>query len=1242
MTTSAPDPVDARARRVAEAVPTWRHELAELGGRNTLLWYRDLPSGTLDLTVAHPSGVAKLLSGHTTRLSELVREPVAFAEACRRSRAVRAKIVELAEEHGLATGFIAVGMASWRLPGATVPPRAPVLLRTCLLAPTDASYQDFTVDLGPEVEFNPVLGHYLRAEQGIEVDGPQLAQLANAGQGFDPRPAYDALEGLCAHVDGFGIGPQLVISTFPWAKLSLVADVAAQADTLHRHDVVAALAGDPDARRALGRPLRPAAPDVDPARELVVLDADTAQQAAIEQAADGDHLVIDGPPGTGKSQTIANIAATMMGQGKRVLVVSEKRAALDAMHRRLDHVGLGDLVLDVREDPVGARGVAAVVGARLDQLEAGESGESGGDARVPGRPDRETVRELVQHRRTLQDHHESLHQERDPWGASVLDAQQALTQLSARSRPPVSRVRLDAATLRTLQRDQLAELSASLAEAARLGAWAPGPGQDPWYAAHLTSEEDAARALDMVQRLTSGALDQARAVMTTMAADAGLPAPVSLEQWTEQLVLVERVRETLDVFRPQVYDAPLDDLVAATGGQDQRGQGDLTMVMRARLRRQARDLLRPGRPPADLPGRLVAAQQERDQWQHLAGRAARPEAPGSLEEAQQVHTPLRRDLDWLTEVLRDSPLGQDLATTHPDLALERLLRLADRQDRLTAVPLAYGRLQELREAGLGPVVDDLARRGVDPQDVSAELEFVWWTSLLADIAERDPRYGRHDGDALRSATRAFITTDRRHLADNAARVRQAVHARARRTLAAHPQQVALVREQLVAAAAPGGLSALLRTQQAAPDVLASVSPCWMMSPLVAGMVMPPGRWFDAVIIDEASRIPVSHAIPAVSRAAQVVVVGDPRQLPPRPFVTSVDERLEQAAEDLPAEQEGQSVLEALWGVVPVRRLCTHYRSLDERLFEPVNRELYDGRLATFPGVLVGPVLRHQVVAGDREAEVDRVVQLVLEHARSRAGQSLGVVTLDRAHAEEVDLALRDAVARAPDLITSFRETALEPFFVKPLEQVQGDVRDVIVLSLGGGPEEPGPGPLSRLDGQHWAAVGLTRSRRRTVVVSGFELAADEQAVPGVALLRRVLEHAAADPTTVGRPRALVADLATRLRSEGLVVHEGYGRGARRVELAVEDPGRPGRPLVAVETDMTDMTDMAGGVDGAGGAGGAGGTSTRERERLRFEQLTRLGWTPVRVWSTDLFRDPARDVARVAYAVRDAGGGPGRG
>ena len=1246
---------DLRADRVGAAVRTWQRHLADLGGRNTLLWYRDLPSGTLDLTTAHPGGMAMLLAGRPTKLSDLVREPTALDEARRRARTIRAKTLELYEERGITAGYIAVGMATWQVPGASRPPCAPVLLRSCVLKPTGAAQLDFDIDLGEDVEFNPVLEHYLRSEQGIELDPEVLEEMATFTKGFDPQPVYSALDRMCHRIPAFQIAPRLVLGTFSYAKLPMVADLAAQLGTLANHDVVAALAGDPGALRAVRDTVPDFPADADPSRERLVLDADSSQQAVIDAVRWGANLVVKGPPGTGKSQTIANLIACLASQGKRTLFVAEKRAAIDAVIGRLERLGLADLVLDVHDGATNRRRLAQELGGTMDR------------ARHAKDPDTAGVERTVIERRTrLVKHCAALHDKRDPWGVSAFDAQVALSQLWARRTPPISRVRLHGDVLRGISRDRVTELSQSLTEAASLGAWMAGEASgDPWYGARVTSLDEAAQALEIADRLGGEGMEAVRQRLGTAMREVGLPDAKTPADWGRALGIVQQVRQTLEIFRVEVFDLAMTDMVGATGSKDYRDANSLRIGLwsRMRLRRQARSLLRPGTPPDDLHSALKVAQEQRVTWAQLAGTGGRPGVPSEIDETQRTCDDLADDLGWLGARLATTVVGGDLLGTPLVELQDRLAGLARRRDRLAVLPRVVPLIDELRESGMGTLVDDLAARGVAPIDVGPEMDFVWWTSLLDEVSAGDSDYGAHDGEFLRRVASEYIEADHAHLAGAVDRVRAVVGRRLREVLDDHPEQEALVRAEAGKSRRHRPLRELLPR---AGETLTAIKPCWAMSPLVVASILPAGRWFDVVIFDEASQIPPEQAVSAISRATQVVVAGDERQLPPASFFTAaVDEDGADPADDSLTDGS-ESILDVLSAALPILRLTWHYRSLDERLVSFANAQIYDGALVTFPGTSDETVVRLEVVDGSApvqpgleaiestRAEVDRVVQLVLSHARTRPSESLGVIALGVKHATRIEDALRGALTDGVGVGIGdfFDENRAERFFVKNLERVQGDERDAIILSIGYGKTPHGRvlhrfGPLNLKGGERRLNVAITRARRRMTVVSSFTAADLDPArlkARGALMLRDFLLYAAQggvqpapqapfNPDSLGASDGeghavapstqldpLVADLAFRLRAEGLVVHTGYGTSAQRLDLAVEDPQRHGRVMVAVETDGLRYAAMS---------------STRDRDRLRVEQLRRLGWEHVRVWSTDLFRDPARDVARVIAAVRSA-------
>jgi very-short-patch-repair endonuclease len=429
-----------------------------------------------------------------------------------------------------------------------------------------------------------------------------------------------------------------------------------------------------------------------------------------------------------------------------------------------------------------------------------------------------------------------------------------------------------------------------------------------------------------------------------------------------------------------------------------------------------------------------------------------------------------------------------------------------------------------------------------------------------------------------------------------------------------------------------------------------------MSPLVVSQLLPAdGQYFDVVVFDEASQVTPADAVPALLRARQVVVAGDEHQLPPTTFFMAADDGGTEnplgvnadGSIDLSLTAGYESILDVLTALLPGYLLRWHYRSQDERLIAFSNANIYDKSLVTFPGTAGASVLAHVPVpatAGEHSAEhsvesvgaeVDRVVQLILEHAARRPAESLGVITMGIVHAERIDLALRQALTARPELHGFFAEKAAEPFFVKNLERVQGDERDAIILSIGYGKTPDGRllyrfGPLLMPGGERRLNVAVTRARRRMTVVSSFTAADLDPArttAEGVRLLRAFLLYAESggnnlDGSAAERPalNGFEVDVRDRLAAAGIPVTPQYGVAGYFIDFAAAHPTLPDEMVLAIETD---------------GATYHASHTVRDRDRLRQEQLERLGWRFHRIWSTDWFTDPEHEVARAKAAYEDA-------
>ncbi|WP_168582269.1 AAA family ATPase [Gephyromycinifex aptenodytis] len=1248
-------PREFRDEIVADVVRGWRRDLADVGGANTLLWYRDLPEGTLDLTTVHPGGVSMLMAGGSTRLSHLVRERTAFAEARRRAQVIREKSIELRDERGLVSCFMALGMATWEVPGPQQP-HAPVLLRPCTIHPIDASCSDFDLDLGTEVEVNPVLVNYLRHEQGINLDPKALAELAAVSTRFDPMRVFRELARTCAFIPGFSVTDRRVVTTFSYTKLPMVADLTEQGMDLGEHEVLAALARIPGAR-----PLRPAgeAPadePIDPGAELLALDADATQSRVVLDARAGGHLAVTGGPGTGKSRTIANLVAALAADGKRILLLTQARSALEAVTTHLDEAGLGSLVLDAHGDLPDAQSIARDIVATLDRRRPAREPDVSGL--------REQLREVGSQ---LESHVAAVHEVREPWGVSVLAAQQALAAHEERADAPSSTVVLSREVLAGLDMDEAAAAGKLLASVAEQGGWSKNWHEDPWYRAWVTTNEEADRAVTLVRELHEGRLEEARSVLDATLVEAGLPPAETPDHWDGALDLMAGVRKTLTLLPEDVFLQPLDYLLGATADRQYRQERGMFLGWRSRrdLRRRAESLLNPDVSLDQLHDALSAAHQQRVEWTAWSGTSDLPRVPASLDEARHVWEQLGSDLRWLSERLETTAHGGNLFSITVEELRERIAHLAAHLDRVPVLPKVAPALDRALAAGLDEVIVDLAGREVPAEQIPTEVERIWWRSVLTHISAEDPRIGSHDGDHLRVLVDEYARLDHDHVRASRDELRLKLAQRLHEAAHSHPDAETATR--YAASGTGAGVPARALFVQA-HEFLTDVRPCWAMSPLAVAALLPPGRWFDVVIVEEAAQLLVAHAVSGMSRAAQVIVVGDEAQPPPTGYSTAAPAPAEQAdPDDVVPSRAGPTLLDVALETLPVRRLTWQYGAQDESLVAFANQRVYDGQMVTFPGTSPEPAVELVVVnneprcepgtdvmldaPADLDPETQTVLDLVRHHTRTRPEESLAVVTLSTARAELLHSAIHGALGSDPALASFWaREGA---GVVSVIDRMVGERRDAAILSLGYTPQPDGglPRRFGRLDSEYGdrvlcAALGIPR-RRMSVVSSITPEAFTERrpATSGALLLRDLLRYfdlhgqgsgtpAVATASGTTDPAQVPAEAGTQSGStetdpllrrliapisrDGMVCRPNAGLGRLRVDVAVAAPDSPSRPVVAVHSD---------------GLAHARILDLRNRERVRAEQLRRLGWEVVRVFGSDLLEQPRRELPRIHEALR---------
>ena len=432
-------------------------------------------------------------------------------------------------------------------------------------------------------------------------------------------------------------------------------------------------------------------------------------------------------------------------------------------------------------------------------------------------------------------------------------------------------------------------------------------------------------------------------------------------------------------------------------------------------------------------------------------------------------------------------------------------------------------------------------------------------------------------------------------------------------------------------------------------VIQAIKPVFMMSPMSVAAYLPPGSVdFDLVVFDEASQVKPVDAFGALLRGTQAVVVGDSKQLPPTSFFDTVVHDDDEEDDETGNTSDIESVLELFKSKqAPERMLRWHYRSRHESLIAVSNKEFYDNKLVTFPSpdaeqAEVGLAYHHLPDArydrGGRRTnreEAKAIARAIAAHAAATPHYSLMVATFSQAQQKEVRDQV-DLLSLTDPVLNAFvnRADTLERFDVKNLENVQGDERDIVFISVGYGRDQNGAvamnfGPLNKEGGERRLNVLISRARRRCEVFTNLradDIDLSRTQARGVASFKRYLQFAStgqlemAEPTGGDYDSPFEEAVATALRDLGYRIEPQVGVGSFRIDLAVVDPKRPGRYVLGIECD---------------GATYHRARTARDRDRIRQSVLEGLGWQIHRIWSTDWFRSPDEELKRTVAAIESA-------
>ncbi len=1231
------------------------------------------------------------------------------------------------EEGGANTLFLSVGLLYWTDGARAKTQAAPILLIPVTLSRSSTRSGFVVTRHDDDTVVNPTLVQLLRDRFQLTLEGLEPLPLDN--HGVDVAKILQIFRVAITPITHWEVREEVYLGILSYAKYLMWKDLEDRTEDLRASRVVSQLIDATAAMQPVGEAFSQRT-DIDqrhqPWELLTPLDADSSQMNAISRAAEGYDLVLEGPPGTGKSQTITNLIAHFLGSGRSVLFVSEKMAALEVVYQRLTAVGLAPFCLELHS----AKAKKTEVLEQLRSALAVSYAYSEENWRVH-------ADQLASLKTNLNAWVETLHK-RHSNGLTVRDAMGTLSRhpdwepaRMSWSHPDIH----NAGDLKS-QREVVRTAAAVLGD---LGSLPGHPLTGLHHSEWTTAWED--RLSDLIENaeetvnklmldsskltnlfsspqvaMTDQSLQDLDALCQGLLQSEKIPPEVlhrlqehmadELQNWRRHghrrnvawselqpwfLQGISRVngemlrtqwmlgrgksmlgrwltrRKILSQFRPftvkvvpeEALDSVLDSLcrlneeesyLKSVGDQASRLLGDLYQGPETDWDRveHVETWIDEFNRAADQWSRS-ASQSESDAVLRNLVSWIRNQGKSGVGAAQPLLNQYRESWGQYREIretfaaLTQAP-GENVLPTDIDAFLETIRRWRSAREQWRVWCRWVELRNQLTELGLSGLIGQLEQgkaSAIELEDRWAYSYQYWWFRAIID---QDP--------VLRSFSRsdqARKITDFQK-ADDQFRQLTAQYIVAKLTsqvpkgnaLTNFGAEMRILQRELAKKRAHWPVRKLIREL---PTLLPKLKPCVLMSPLSVAQYLDASAKFDVVIFDEASQIPVWDAVGAIARGKQLIVVGDPKQLPPTTFFDTQDNDDEQ---DDTMAQDLESILDECLGTsLPALRLEWHYRSRYESLIAFSNHRYYDSQLVTFPS----PVTRDEAVtlcqvegtyergatrtnANEAKAVVDAIAEHFTEYGDN--APTLGVVTFNLAQQQLIEELLDQKLQDSPELEERISQ-ASERLFIKNLENVQGDERDIIFFSVTYGRDQSGRvalnmGPLNKEGGHRRLNVAITRARLGIKIfstISADDIDLSRTRARGVMDLKEYLHYAQHRTMARGASRAgltaqhpIEESIVAELEKRGWVCERQIGSSEHRVDVGIVDPADPTRFILGIESDGTSYRSLP---------------SVRDRDRLHPYVLQELGWNLERIWSLDWLTNPRREMERIEHRIAELSG-----
>lgn len=1232
------------------------------------------------------------------------------------------------EENGANTLFIALGLLKWFETGVSERSRyAPILLMPVEIVRKSAQKGYIIRSREEDTMMNITLLEMMRQDFGINIGG--LNTLPKDDNGVDVKAVFSIIRQGILSQSRWEVEEQIFLGTFSFSKFIMWNDIHINADKLSRNKIVSSLmAGQLKWEVDGGEVNEDFDKIIHPSQIALPISTDSSQLEAISESVKDKSFILHGPPGTGKSQTITNIIANALYNGKKVLFVAEKMAALQVVQDRLEAIGLGPFCLELHSNKSKKSAVLEQL-KRTSEISGKKSSE-----------DFSTEAErLFVLRKELNGYVDALHKVYH-FGFSLYDAFTNYAQLeivtgtitfSKESTEQLTKLKLSlwndlteelqsAGTLighpfdhplKEIQTDQYTQQLKN--EAVELL-----KGYERALGTLQLAEQDVRKALKTGKEIqTEEDLNELKLIATLLLQLPDTPATLigadNLEPILLQVIDLADHGRKRDALKAELTQNYTKEILSFPARQHLAEWNTATQqwflprwFKQNAIKKVVNKLSLAGKIDNNrivpLFNTIKAYQQEQEyidekgtqfssmlsfslqggncDWEKLkviSNTLLQLNKQlvmffGNITEAKKWRISLAQQCTEGSKMLVDvhenvliNYIDSYNKTVETETATKRLLNVDfltidnSGQDKITNSLKVVKRLldnindlkdwchwnttkQKAIEGGLFNLVSAFEAGEISTKEVINSFKKGFYRSCIDYIFRQEQQLTYFNGKLFDDKIRRFkeITLAFEKL------TREELYAKLSSKIpsftqeASHSSEISFLQRAI---RTNGRGTSIRKLFDSIPNLLPRMHPCMLMSPIsVAQYFDADTTKFDLVVFDEASQMPTCDAVGAIARGNNVVIVGDPKQMPPTNFFTTnhVDE------ENFDKEDLESILDDCLALSMPSRHLLWHYRSKHESLIAFSNSKFYENKLLTFPSpddITSKVQFVHVEGFYDRgrtkqnKAEAQAIVQEIVDRLSHPllCKRSIGVVTFSSVQQSLIEDLLAEKLSLRPDLEAAANQSA-EPVFIKNLENVQGDERDVILFSVGYGPDKEGRmslnfGPVNREGGWRRLNVAVSRARYEMKVFS--TLKADKiditrTASEGVAGLRSFLEYAEKgrsvlelkNETKKTETQAFVEIIAGEIRQNGYEVHTNIGASGYKIDIGVVDAENTSSYLLGILCD---------------GQNYKAAKTARDREIVQVDVLRSLGWNIHKIWSVEWWEDKERQIKEVVAAIKRA-------